>query len=56
MQRPRLNVGFVPKPEVAASFDDLIGDREQPGLESETKQFGGLQIDDQREFSRLNDR
>jgi hypothetical protein len=49
-------VRFVPKPEVAASFDHLVGDGGQRWRNVEAVRLGGLEMDDQLEFSRLHHR
>src|SRR6476620_5094420 len=46
---------FVPNPEVAASFNHLVGGRDEGRWNCEAKCLGGLTIDDKLEVSRLLD-
>jgi len=52
----RWQPGCQQRVHCGASLDHFVGDREQSGGETETKQFSGLQIDNQQESSRLHDR
>jgi hypothetical protein len=52
---PTSNPRFVPNPEVAASFNHLVGCGEQRRRNGETKCLGGLEINDQLEFRWLFD-
>jgi hypothetical protein len=47
---------FVPKSEVAASFDHLVGDGGHRWRNIEAERLRGLEMDDQLEFSRLHHR
>src|SRR5262249_43427617 len=51
-ERPRRAENEAP----AESFDHLVGDREHARRNVETKRLGGLEIDDELELGRLNDR
>ena len=55
------NVHFVPEPTYAAQqiarlFDHLVGDGEQPWRKTEAEYSGGVEVDHELEFGRLDDR
>jgi len=53
--RPPRHACFVPNPEVAASFDHLIGAGEQRGRHRKAEDLSGLEVDDQFKLSWLLD-
>ena len=50
------HVSKVPKAEVVALFNDLVGSCEQGRRQFEAERFGGLEVDNQIKLGRLLDR
>ena len=56
MDQQGRDVRFVPSRHCAASFDHLVGEREQHRRNIEVKRLCGLEINNEVDFGHLNDR